>query len=123
MVKNVAQAIPAFSMSCFLLPKSLCSDMEKMMNSYWWGSKRSKGLRWHAWKHMSTAKCNGGLGFRDLNGFNIALMGKQIWKFCSEPNALVSRLFRARYYSDQYVLHASKGTGSSFIWQGIWEAK
>lgn len=37
-VKNVAQSIPAFSMPCFMLPKSLCTEMKRMMNSYWWGT-------------------------------------------------------------------------------------
>lgn len=34
MVKNIAQSIPTYCMSCFLLPKSLCTEMERMMNQY-----------------------------------------------------------------------------------------
>ncbi|XP_074348373.1 uncharacterized protein LOC141687107 [Apium graveolens] len=125
MVKNVAQSIPAFSMSCFMLPKSLCSEMEKMMNSYWWGSSsnNNKGLRWHSWSKMATAKCSGGLGFCDLHGFNVVLLGKHVWNFCQHPNSLVARLFRARCFQDKHILQAGKGTGSNFIWIGIWEAK
>lgn len=65
MVKNVAQSIPSYSMSCFLLPKSLCLEIEKMMNGYWWGlnKNKSKGIRWLAWNKMVVLKCKGALVF------------------------------------------------------------
>lgn len=66
---------------------------------------------------------NGMSGFRDMHGFNTALLGKHIWNFCQKPNSLIARMFKARYFSRQHVLHANKGTGSSFIWKGILEAK
>lgn len=33
LLRNVAQAVPSYIMSCFLLPKSICKELEKMMNS------------------------------------------------------------------------------------------
>lgn len=38
LIKNVAQTVPSYLFSCFLLPKTLCSEMERLMNGYWWGS-------------------------------------------------------------------------------------
>lgn len=125
MVKNVGQSIPSYAMSCFMLPKSLCTEIERLLNGYWWSSNgnENKGIRWLAWDKMATAKCMGGLGFRNLHGFNIALLGKHVWKFAHNPSSLVARIFKARYFSDRHILEAQKGTGSSFIWSGIWEAK
>lgn len=31
-VKNMAQLIPSYCMSCFLIPQSLCKKIERMMN-------------------------------------------------------------------------------------------
>lgn len=78
LIKNVAQAILAYSMSCFLIPKSVCQDLEVMFNKYWWRSSSSnnKALNWLSWSKMGMAKAKGGLGFRNLYGFNIALLGK-----------------------------------------------
>lgn len=61
MIKNVAQSIPTYSMSCFLIPKSLCTEMERLMNGYWWGSGRNnaKGIRWFGWNKMARGKCKG----------------------------------------------------------------
>lgn len=110
---NVAQAVPSYAMSCFLLPKSLCKELEKMMNSYWWGSKEvnKKGIKWLSWTNMSMVKGAGGLGFRDLYGFNLALLGKHCWSFLNKPNSLVARVFKARYFNNTNIFEATRGGG------------
>lgn len=125
MIKNVGQSIPSYIMWCFLLPTSLCGKIERILNGYWWRSSgnSSGGVRWMGWNKMSVPKCQGGLGFRDLHGFNLALLGKHIWNMCNKPTSLVSKIFKARYFRDTHILQASKGCDSSFIWTGIWEAK
>ena len=65
LIKNAAQSIPSYCMSCFLLPKSLCQEIERMMNNYWWSSSASdrRGINWLSWENMSMMKSKGGLGF------------------------------------------------------------
>ena len=38
------------------------------------------------------------MGFLDLNGFNLAMLGKLGWKLIIEPNSLVSRILKSKYY-------------------------
>ncbi|KAL8091888.1 hypothetical protein AgCh_034234 [Apium graveolens] len=68
---------------------------------------------------MTGSKAQGGLGFRSLYGFNIALLGKQCWNMLNNPGSLVSRLFKARYFSNTSMFEAQKGRNSSYIWQGL----
>ena len=38
LLKYVAQAVPTYSMSCFLLSKTMCKKMRLTIANYWWGS-------------------------------------------------------------------------------------
>lgn len=69
------------------------------------------------------SKKRGGLGFRDLHGFNLSRLGKQCWSLNTRPKALVSRVLKARYFPDCHFLQARRIGGSSYTWLGIWEAK
>ena len=43
LLKSIIQAIPSYVMSVFmlLLPTTLCADIEKMLNSFWWVGQKS----------------------------------------------------------------------------------
>ena len=57
LIKAVAQAIPSYTMSCFLLPMSLCEDLERDMRSFWWGQKQQEAkIAWVSWKKMCQPK-------------------------------------------------------------------
>lgn len=124
-LKNVAQTIPSYAMSCFMIPRALCQEIERMMNAYWWrsNSSTSKGINWLAWTRMTMSKSRGGLGFRDLHGFNLALLAKQCWNLINKLEALVSRVLKAKYYPDGHLLQATRRGGASYTWSGIWEVK
>ncbi|CAJ2655005.1 unnamed protein product [Trifolium pratense] len=125
LIKSVLQAIPSYVMSIFLILGSLIDAIEKMMNSFWWGhgGSNNKGIHWLAWDKLSVHKNKGGMGFKDLTAFNIAMLGKQGWKFQSSPNSLVSRLFKARYFPHSNFLASSLGHNPSYVWRSISSAK
>ncbi|XP_019188970.1 PREDICTED: uncharacterized protein LOC109183340 [Ipomoea nil] len=89
LLKSVAQAMPTFSMSVFLLPVSVCAAIERTMNRYWWGSGTDRGIHWKAWDKLCAPKKYGCLGFKDLKAFNLAMLGKQAWRFLTNTDSLV----------------------------------
>ncbi|MCI03874.1 RNA-directed DNA polymerase (Reverse transcriptase), partial [Trifolium medium] len=57
MIKSVLQAIPSYAMSIYLLPESLINDIERMVNSFWWGGgTNNKGIRWLSWENWHVPK-------------------------------------------------------------------
>ncbi|KEH17822.1 transmembrane protein, putative [Medicago truncatula] len=90
MIKYVLQAIPSYVMSIFLLLSSLIDAIEKMLNSFWWGNggSNNRGIHWLSWEKLTMHKKYGGVSFKDLTAFNLAMLGKQGWKFQTHPDSL-----------------------------------
>ena len=69
-----------------------------MMKKFWCGQRGQESkIAWVSWK------MNGGMGFRNLQAFNLAMLAKQGWRLISNPNSLVAQIYRARYYPHGHV--------------------
>jgi len=65
----------------------------------------------------------GGIGFKRLHDFNIAMLGKQCWKLITNPNSLVARIRKALYYPRSSFADATVGFNPSYTWRSIMAAK
>lgn len=125
LLKTVAQSMANHAMNVFLLPVELCQDIERMMCKFWWRSNvnKDRSIHWVSWENMSKKKSIGGLGFRCVRDFNLALLGKQAWRLIKHPELLVSKIFKSRYYPDTSFLNANLGGNPSYIWRRILESQ
>jgi hypothetical protein len=123
LIKAVAQAIPTYIMSSFLIPKGLCDQMESQISNFWWGSNVDKRkIHWVNWKKTCKAKSKGGMGFKDLRAFNEALLAKQGWRLVTNPTSLVARILKAKCYPNCDFLKARQHHITSYSWQSIHKA-
>ncbi|CAN0915489.1 Uncharacterized mitochondrial protein AtMg00310 [Linum grandiflorum] len=109
-------------MNVFLLPLTLVAELERMMNLFWWGTKTTggKGVAWMRWERLCVKKDEGGMGFKDLHAYNMSMVGKQGCKFMNSPNALVTRIFKAKSFPKGDILSALVGGSPSLAWRSIW---
>jgi hypothetical protein len=90
MIKAVAQALPTYIMGVFKLPMSVCDDLSKLIQNFWWGAERGKRkTHWVSWDVLCRSKPHGGMGFRDMHLFNQALLARQAWRLISIPNSML----------------------------------
>lgn len=85
------------------------------MNSFLWGSK-SKGINLMKWDRLCVDKKFRGLGFRNLEGFNLVMLVKHGWSLITDPKALVSKLYKVRYFPNGDFLNVSLGQNPNFTW-------
>lgn len=91
-----------------------------MCANFWWGSsEKGKKMHWKAWSHLQKVKDEGGLGFRNLSHLNKALLAKQVWRIMANPNSLVARILKARYFKHTDIMEATLGSNPSYIWRSL----
>lgn len=66
---------------------------------------------------FSIPKKFGGLGFKQLHGFNIILLGKQSWRFMTKSKSLVSYIFKARCFPHSTFFEAHLEHNPSYCWE------
>jgi hypothetical protein len=120
LIKAAAQAIPVYTMSCFDLTKSLCDDLSSMICRFWWSQMdKANKIHWTSWEKMSKPKRVGGLGFRDLHLFNMAMLARQAWRLLQNPSSLCARVLAAKYHPGHSIIEATPKIGISYVWRSI----
>lgn len=121
LIKSVLQAVPAYTMSCFAFTKSLCKQLRSIMARFWWGAnKGQRKVHWVSWERMTLPKKLGGVGFRELEAFNQAMLARQGWRLLTVPNSLCARVLKARYYRHSSFLQATSfPKNASYTWRSI----
>jgi hypothetical protein len=120
LIKACAQAIPTFAMSCFDLTKTLCEEMSTMICRFWSAQQdKDNKVHWLSWEKLTRSKRDGGLGFRDLYGFNLAMLAKQGWRLVIAPGSLCAQVLKAKYYPHTSILEANPFGSMSYSFRSI----
>lgn len=120
LIKSVAQAIPSYIMSCFLLPRSTYHRINQIIANFWWGQRADeRKIHWCKWDVACSPKNRGGLGLREIDCFNLAFLARQGWRILSQPHSLLTRCLKARYFPRCSFLQAKLGYSPSYSWRSI----
>ncbi|KAL0402832.1 UNVERIFIED_CONTAM: LINE-1 retrotransposable element O protein [Sesamum radiatum] len=124
LIKNVAQSIPVYHMSTFLLPKSICNKMDSIVRRFWWQTKKMEPgknfLALKSWNSICQPKSKGGLGFQKFFDFNEALLSKIAWNILQKSDKLWCQILSAKYLRHSADFDSNlQVQGASWIWQDV----
>ncbi|CAL1374304.1 unnamed protein product [Linum trigynum] len=124
LIKSVVQAQLSYAMSVFKIPEGILEQVHSLMTTFWWGQKGSeRRVHWIRREELVCPKMEGGMGFRDMKGFNLALLAKQLWNLYQRPESLIARILRAKYHKRSSILEANVGHNPSFVWRSLFTAQ
>ncbi|KAL1225411.1 putative mitochondrial protein [Cardamine amara subsp. amara] len=116
--------MPVYAMSCFRLTKSTISNLTSAICDFWWNTIENKNkIHWVSWEKLCLSKECGGLGFRDLECFNQALLAKQAWRLIQEPSCLFAQVLKSKYYPDHDFSESGLSSRPSYGWRSIQHGK
>ncbi|XP_017617722.1 uncharacterized mitochondrial protein AtMg00310-like [Gossypium arboreum] len=107
-------------MVIFLAFKGVIDDIQAMLSRTWW-SRKDKGRFWTMipWKTLCKLKGIGGLGIRDVRLFNLALLGRQVWRLLNNTYSLCFKVLSSKYFPNGNIFHAKNVDKASFTWSSI----
>lgn len=59
------------------------------------------------------------MGFKEIEAFNLALLGKQLWQIITHKQSLLAWIFKSRYFSKAYPLIFPLRSRFSYAWRSI----
>lgn len=120
LLKAVIAAMPTYAMSSFKLPVSLCKRIQSALTRFWWDNNPEKRkMCWVSWDSLSRPKGAGGLGFREIENFNDALLGKLSWRILKNPQSLLGQVLLGKYCHNKLFMNSSLPSNPSHGWRGI----
>lgn len=72
---------------------------------------------------MFLPKQDGGMGIRNFEIFNRALLAKQAWRLITMPNSFMTRVLKAKYFPTTSFMEANEHSNISFTWRSILSVK
>ncbi|KAL2930282.1 hypothetical protein RDABS01_035692 [Bienertia sinuspersici] len=103
-------ALAAHIMSIYLFPKKVLDRANSTVLSFYWGGseKVGKPMYWKKQNLLEARKEDRGVGLRNINSLNQALLFRQAWRISKKPKCLVGRLLTSKYSGSP--IHVAKRT-------------
>lgn len=120
LIKAAIQAIPIYAMALVRLPKNFCRELCSRVARFWWsGYGKSRGIHWRKWEVLAQSKMEGGMGFKDFNHLNSAMLAKQAWRVLTNPNALWVSVLKSCYFPNSSFMQAKRKRNDSWAWASL----
>ncbi|GAA0158121.1 hypothetical protein LIER_15227 [Lithospermum erythrorhizon] len=98
LIKYVLQSILVYPMGIYKFPLATLNEIDKIFTNFLRGGGYHTVIHWINWDFLCLDKENGGLGFKHLHHFNLALLARNGWRLIQNPESPLNTLFKSKYY-------------------------
>jgi len=120
LIKSVLSSIPLFFMSLFKMPSGVVDRLVRIQRNFLWGwGAEGRKITWASWKKVCMPREFGGLGIVDLKLFNLALLGKWIWRLGSDKGGIWKEVLFSKYGGWRSLRKDGKSNICSLWWKDL----
>ncbi|KAK4383765.1 hypothetical protein Sango_2744900 [Sesamum angolense] len=80
LIKSVLMVLNTYWAMAFILPKDIIKDIEKRLRNFLWKGVARTGYLKVAWSQVCNPVDERGLGVRDFQSLNLALLSRRLWE-------------------------------------------
>ena len=114
--------LPTYLLSLFPIPVDIAYHIEQVQRNFLWGGLVDDSKHHLVnWSKLCLPIQSGGLAIRNLRYFSEALLGKWLWRFGYERDALWRRVIRAKYGAEEgdWCSNSVLGSYGLSLWKTI----
>jgi hypothetical protein len=102
LIKSVFSSIPVYYMTNIMFSKKLLPQIRGVIRDFWWtgvqDENATKPLYLKAWTEICKPTREGGLGIRDLEAVNKALLVNAAWRIVVNTEETTSKVLKSKYF-------------------------
>jgi hypothetical protein len=122
LIKSTLSSIPTYFLSLFPIPARVANRLEKLQRDFLWcGMDEKPKFHLVKWSQICVPLRFGGLAVRDIRCFNKALLGKWLWRYGMDREAMWRSVVEAKYGSlwGGWCSKSGKGPHGVSVWKFI----
>ena len=116
LIKSVLSSLPLFFMCLFKMSSAVANKIVRIQRNFLWGwGSEGRKIAWASWKKVCEPREIGDLDIIDLRVFNLALLGKWIWRLGTENGGLWKEIIDSKY-GGWRSLREDKNRARGLLW-------
>ncbi|GJS07198.1 RNA-directed DNA polymerase, eukaryota, reverse transcriptase zinc-binding domain protein, partial [Tanacetum coccineum] len=120
LVASVLESIHVYWATVFLLPQAIIDEINSLLKGFLWNQdEKANGKAKVAWKNLCKPKCQGGLGLKNLNIWNKALISKHLWHVAMEKDSLWVKWINTYKLKGKSIWEVNEDVNDSWGWRNI----
>ncbi|XP_058783955.1 uncharacterized protein LOC131658705 [Vicia villosa] len=98
LINAVLNALPIYSLSFYKAPSKVLNEITAIQRKFLWsGSDFKRSINWVSWEIVCKPIDEGGLGVKNVEVLNVALLSKWKWRILTEENDVWKGILETRY--------------------------